>query len=44
MTEKEFQEMNDFEEGLENAMDTITKIVAVFVGVVIATVACYLIF
>ena len=44
MTENEFQEMNDFEEGLESAMDTVTKIVAVFVGIVIATIACYLIF
>jgi len=44
MTEEEFQEMNDFEEGLEGATDTVTKIVAVFVGIVIATIACYLIF
>jgi len=44
MTEKEFQEMNDFEEDLESAMNTVTKIVAVFVGIVLATVVYYLIF
>jgi len=44
MTEKEFQEINDFEEDLESAMNTITKIVAVFVGIVIVAVAYYLIF
>ena len=32
MTEKEFQEMNDFEEDLESAMNTVTKIVAVFIA------------
>tara|TARA_R110001632_G_C11228090_1_gene406270 strand:- start:25 stop:159 length:135 start_codon:yes stop_codon:yes gene_type:complete len=44
MTEREFQEMNDFEEELESAINTVTKIVAVFVGIVLATVAYYLIF
>jgi hypothetical protein len=44
MTEKEFKEMNDFEKGLEGAMDTVTKIVAVFVSIVLATVVYYLIF
>lgn len=44
MTEKEFQEMNDFDKDFNAAMNTVTVIVAVFVAIVFLTVAYFVIF